>query len=191
MKIGGLQPFTLSDFPGKSAAILFVIGCNFRCPFCYNHHLFDETQAPMPDEEVYGFLAARRNQLEGIVISGGEPTIYADLPEFIQKIKRLGFLVKLDTNGSHPACVRRLLTDHLIDYIAMDIKAPFGLYDRLSGVKTKMALMQESIQLILDYHIPHEFRTTWDRSLLTEEDIEEIKMLIPKGSRYSVQDAIL
>lgn len=190
MKIGGLQRFTLTDFPGKVAAILFVIGCNFRCSYCHNYKLFDERHPMIPEKEIMNFLQLRKNQLDGIVMSGGEPTIYPDLFDFIKTIKTFNYAIKLDTNGNNPKCLEQLIEQGLIDYIAMDIKAPFEMYDKVTKVETSIESIKKSLQLISHSNLPHEFRTTWDRQLLTQQDIEIIRSLVPPNSIYKVQDKI-
>ena len=138
-------------------------------------------------EKLFEFLEGRCNQLDGIVISGGEPTIQSDLSIFISRIKAMKFAVKLDTNGSRPEVICRLLEHNLIDYIAMDIKAPFAIYDRLTGVLSPISRIKESIALITGSNIKHEFRTTIVESLLSPDDVLSIKRLIPIGSTYRLQ----
>jgi len=170
MKIGGLNRFSLSDYPGKVAAMVFTQGCNFRCRFCHNGSLIPRnvpTSSLMPEEKVFEFLQCRRSQLGSVVISGGEPTIQPDLSTFIHRIKAMEFLLKLDTNGSRPQVLRQLLEDGLIDFIAMDIKAPLDIYDRLTGVHTPTSRIKESIELIAENGIAHEFRTTVVELLLS------------------------
>jgi pyruvate formate lyase activating enzyme len=190
MKIGGLHPFTLSDFPGKTAAILFTIGCNFKCPFCHNTALIDAQHPAWPEHLITEFLHKRKKQLDGIVISGGEPTLQPDLIEFIQNLKTLGYATKLDTNGSHPQVLRELIAKNLLDYIAMDIKAPFEIYDQLTGIQIPLDsinAIKSSIELIAFSNITHEFRTTWPPHLLTQADIEKIKSIVPSQSLYKIQ----
>ena len=148
MKIGGLNKFSLSDFPGKVAAVVFTQGCNFRCPYCHNGSLISADILEcclIPEEEFFEILQSRSKQLDGVVVSGGEPTIQADLPEFLAHIKSRGFLVKLDTNGSQPEVLREVLQSKLVDFVAMDIKAPLAIYDRLTGVRAPTSQILESI----------------------------------------------
>jgi len=190
MKIGGLNKFSLSDYPGKTAAVIFTQGCNFRCPWCHNGSLISTDAAAsslIPEQEVLEFLEDRSNQLDGVVISGGEPTIQPDLSEFIHRIKDTGFPLKLDTNGSKPKVLQMLLKKKLIDFIAMDIKAPLDIYDRLTGVKTPVHLIRESIKLIAASGIAHEFRTTVVNPLLSPMDLSAIKKLVPAGSKHCFQ----
>lgn len=202
MKIGGIQPLTLSDYAGHCAAIIFTIGCNFRCPYCYNQKLLDENCPAIPEQEVLDFLKSRKNQLDAVVISGGEPTMQPDLIDFIRKIKQLGYKVKIQTNGSNPDCLKQLLAENLLDFIAMDIKAPFETdtvgnrhvsetYNKLSGVSVDIEKIKQSIALIVASGIPYEFRTTWDKRFLTTLDIENIKKLVPDPSKLIIQECIL
>ncbi len=190
MKIGGLNKFSLSDFPGLVAAVVFAQGCNFRCPWCHNGSLIP-TNVPasslIPEQKVFDFLEGPSNQLDGVVITGGEPTIQPDLSEFIHRIIAMDILVKLDTNGSRPEVLRRLLEEKLIDYIAMDIKAPLDIYDRLTGVQTPIRRIEESVELIAGSGIAHEFRTTVVEPLLLPEDVLSIRKLIPPTSTHHQQ----
>ena len=188
MQIGGLDKFTLSDYPGGVAAIVFTQGCNFRCPFCHNGSLLPmNSNSLIPEEEVLSFLESRRGQLTGVVVTGGEPTLQPDLSLFLQTIRAMDFKIKLDTNGSHPEVVKALLDKELLDFIAMDIKAPWGLYDRLTGVKAPKKELKESISLIAQSGIQHEFRTTVVRPLLSDRDVQEIKTMVPPGSPHRLQ----
>lgn len=190
MKIGGLNKFSLSDYPGHVAAVVFTQGCNFRCPFCHNGSLIpgDVPESLLiPEEKVFEFLENRNGQLDSIVISGGEPTIQPDLSDFIHRVIAMGFLVKLDTNGSRPEVLRRLLKEKLIDYIAMDIKAPLDIYGRLTGAQTPVSRIQESIEIIARSGIAHEFRTTVVKPLLSPHDLQSIQKLVPFESRHHFQ----
>ena len=131
MKIGGLQKFSFIDYPNKTSAIIFTQGCNFRCAYCHNPELVypEKYQVPISEEQVFAFLESRKNQLDAVVITGGEPTLQPDLIEFIKKVKAMGFLVKLDSNGSNPQVLEQVINQKLVDFIAMDIKAPFDKYD--------------------------------------------------------------
>jgi len=190
MKIGGLNKFSLSDYPGHVATVVFTQGCNFRCRFCHNGSLIPSNvpdSSLIPQEKVFEFLRDRSSQLDGVVITGGEPTIQPDLPEFIHRIKAMDILVKLDTNGSRPEVLHRLLEEKLVDYIAMDIKAPLDIYDRLTGVQTPISRIKESIELIDRSGIAHEFRTTVLKSLLSPQDLLSIRKLIPPASTHHLQ----
>ena len=190
MKFGGLVPFSLNDFPGRDAAVLFTQGCNFRCPFCHNGELIPVVHPAgreIAPADVDAFLRSRRGQLDGVVISGGEPTIQEDLKAFIGYVKDLGFEVKLDTNGSRPDVLRSLFDTHWLDYVAMDVKAPPFLYPRLTGVTPSLAAIAESIRLIAASGVPHQFRTTHVPSLLGDEDLDSIRAMLPPDATHCVQ----
>lgn len=191
MKIGGFQPLTLSDYPGEIAAIVFTQGCNFRCPYCHNGALIGAESLEgesISQESILSILQSRSNQLEGVVISGGEPTLQLDLGDFIDSCKTMGYKIKLDTNGSRPEALAPLLDTRRIDYIAMDIKAPWALYDRLAGVVVDTDRIQQSIELIAQSGVPHQFRTTFVNSLLSPSDRDKILALIPSNSPHVWQD---
>ncbi|MCX5782015.1 MAG: anaerobic ribonucleoside-triphosphate reductase activating protein [Elusimicrobia bacterium] len=190
MKIGGFQKFSLIDYPGKIAAVIFTQGCNFRCPYCHNPELvlpelFEE--GPSVDE-ILKFLEFRKGKLEAVVITGGEPTLQNDLSGIIKRINELGYSVKLDTNGTNPDVLKSLIDQKLIDYIAMDIKAPFEKYDELAGIKSDLKKIKESIRLIMISGIDYEFRTTVVKYLLTEKDVEILKAEFSNAKRYVLKD---
>jgi pyruvate formate lyase activating enzyme len=188
MVIGGLQKISLSDFPGVISTILFTQGCSFRCPWCHNPELVEPSLfgPSIPWEKAAGFLQTRRGRIEGVVVTGGEPTIHADLPGRLAEIKALGFKVKLDTNGSNPGMLRGLLASGLLDFIAMDIKAPLGRYEELAGVKVADSDISQSIGLVLGSAIPYEFRTTLV-PLLSMGDLDSMAELVRGCSRYVLQ----
>jgi len=183
MKIGGLQKFSLIDYPGRISAILFTQGCNFRCPYCHNPELVDPAQyGPiLPEEEVISFLEKRRGKLDAVTVTGGEPTLQPDLNRFLQGIKDMGYLTKIDTNGSNPDVLERLIRGCLVDYLAMDVKGPLQKYERIANVKVKTAMIRRSIELITSSGIEHEFRTTVVRSQLDNEDLIATAELLKKG----------
>jgi pyruvate formate lyase activating enzyme len=191
VRIGGLNSFSLSDFPGRVAAVVFTQGCNFRCPYCHNGSLIPmnpSTFEMISQEEIFMFLEKRRTQLSGVVVSGGEPTLQPDLSEFFRRIGSMGYQIKLDTNGSHPEVLAELLMQGLVDFIAMDIKAPFTIYDRITGVCAPKERLEKSIELIARSGIDHEFRTTVVGPLLSERDLDIIKEMVPHGSRHRFQE---
>lgn len=176
MAIKGLQKTTLLDFPGKLACIIFLGGCNFRCPFCHNADLvLRSDKLPTIDEkEILDFLRGRKGRLEGVVITGGEPTLQKDLPEFIGKVKKMGFLVKLDTNGTNPKMVELLLKKRLVDYVAVDYKGPFEKYHQYTGQAPSFKLqasIKRTIKMLLDSGIDFELRTTVVPTLHTKGDL--------------------
>ena len=197
MLIGGLQKLTLIDFPGKVACTVFLSGCNFRCPFCYSPELVLPGQIKnrpgISEKEFFDFLKERKNLLEGIVICGGEPTSDKKLPVFLKKIKKMGFFVKLDTNGSNPEMLKKLIDKKLIDYVAMDIKGPKRKYGQIAGTKIDIEKIQKSINILKDLPagrqgtVDYEFRSTIVPSLHTKEDIIEMAKWIKGARRYYLQ----
>ena len=191
MNLAGFVPLSLCDYPGRVAAVVFTQGCNYRCPWCHNGHLLPLTADPLKrvsEESVLAVLEERRNRLGGVVVSGGEPTLQAALPRFLRRIKSLGLDVKLDTNGSQPAVLRQLLADRLLDYVAMDVKAPWDRYAALTGMACcDVAAVQASMALIAASGVPHAFRTTRVDLLLSERESVEIRTQIPLGSKHTWQ----
>ena len=189
MKIGGLQKVSLIDYPGLICATIFLQGCNFKCSYCHNPELVDTRlfQPCIKENEVLDFLNTRKGKLDAVTITGGEPTIQDDLATFIKKIKKMKFAVKLDTNGSQPQVIKTLLDEKLLDFIAMDIKAPLEKYKSVVKVPVNSDLIKESIRLILKAKIQHEFRTTIVESQLDEKDILQIAELISGANSYVLQ----
>lgn len=196
IKIGGLQKLTLIDYPGRLAATVFLMGCNFRCPWCYSRELVLPKEIkkhiqqgyPISEKEFFDFLKERRGLLEGICICGGEPTINQDLPRFCQKIKNLGYVVKLDTNGSNPKMLEKLINDKLIDYIAMDIKVPKEKYEKMIGKRINVNNIEKSIKILKKSKIDHEFRTTVVPTVHKKEDIIRIARWIGPAKKYYLQN---
>jgi len=191
MKIGGLIKFTLIDFPGRPAAIVFTQGCNFRCRYCHNPELVYPhlLQASMPEEELMSFLRRRQGSLEGVVVTGGEPTLQPDLIRFLTDIKALGYAIKLDTNGCKPDVLKEAIDKKLVDYIAMDLKAPLDKYPLITQVAFEPRILQQSIDLIRQSGLPYEFRTTYDKEVLTDADIKAISNSVG-GQHYRVQECL-
>jgi pyruvate formate lyase activating enzyme len=201
MIIGGLEKLTLLDYPDHLAAIIFTQGCNFRCHFCYNPMLVwpsisgsDEKNkkkekglSPLSTEDLFLFLSERFGRLEGVVITGGEPTLQPDLPEFIKKIKEIGYLVKLDTNGTNPKMLESLLADKLIDYIAMDLKAPYDKYEETVNVTVDYKNLQKSVKIIMSSGLPYEFRTTVVPGLLNIDDFAVMGQSIKGAKKWYLQ----
>ena len=190
MKICGLQKTTLLDFPGHVAATIFTGGCNFRCPFCHNSGLLPSwTPKVYSDEEILDFLKKRRGILEGVCISGGEPSLQPDLEDFIRQVRSLGLLVKLDTNGCRPDLLKDLCRKGLLDYVATDIKAGREHYPQVSGTPgLNMTLIDESIRFLITGSIPFEFRTTAVKGLHTKEDFHQIGPWIEGCPHYFIQN---
>ena len=190
MLLVGLNKTTLLDYPGRVAATIFTGGCNFRCPFCHNGDLVlrPSAQNTYSEEEVLSFLRKRKNVLKGVCISGGEPTLQEDLPDFIRKIKKIGYDVKLDTNGYRPEVLEHFLQDGLVDYVAMDIKNCKEKYGRTVGVDGfALRNIEESVNILLRADIPYEFRTTVVKELHGFEDIVKISEWIAGCQRYFLQ----
>ncbi len=194
MQIIGINTLTLLDFPKKTACIIFTPGCNFRCGFCYN----DEYVLPeklknyesnmIPEEAFFNFLETRKGLLDGVVISGGEPTLQNDLIAFIKKIRKKGFLVKLDSNGTNPAVLAKIIKEKLVEYIAMDIKANPENYAEIVGAEVDFAKIKESRDLIMGAEIDYEFRTTIIKELHTPEVLQGIANFVKGAKKYSLQN---
>ena len=190
MLLMGLQKLTLLDFPGKIACTVFTGGCDFRCPFCHNASLVRlHTDTPhLPEEEFFKFLNMRKGVLQGVCITGGEPTLQPDLADFIKKIRELGFKVKLDTNGNNPEVLKTLVSDGLIDYVAMDIKNSPESYGKTVGIENfDLSNVTSSVEFLLGDNVDYEFRTTLVRQLHTENDIKSIGEWIKGAKHYYLQ----
>ena len=192
MTVNGFQKMTLLDFPGKVACTIFLGGCNMRCPFCHNAGLvIGDSTDTFSGEEIISYLEKRKGILDGVCITGGEPTLRRDLPEFISQIKNLGYAVKLDTNGTNPALLKSLILDGLVDYVAMDIKNCFEKYPQTVGVDNfDTAPIRESIDFLLSGAIDFEFRTTVVKQLHTVEDIELLTCQIAPAKKYFIQNFV-
>lgn len=206
MRIGGLEKLSLIDYPGELSAVVFTIGCTFRCPFCYNPMLVlsnssdrsgntsprgeELEQGPTLFEEggLFLFLEGRRGKLDAVVISGGEPTIHQDLPEFIKKIKNLEFKAKLDSNGTNPEMLKNILAENLVDYLAMDLKAAPTDYERATGVKFPFEKIEQSVKLIMESGVPYEFRTTCVPGFINKNSIEEMGKSIAGADKWYLQN---
>ena len=190
MKIAQLLPTTLIEYPGKVAALIYTSGCNFRCPFCHNSELVlpDKVKALrcIPEDDVLYFLRERQGFLDALAITGGEPTLQPDLAEFLARVKGIGYLIKLDTNGSNPEVLARLFDEKLVDYVAMDVKGPEERYSELAGVNVDTDAIKETIRLIIDRAPDYEFRTTVAPTI-TANEIEETTQLIKGAKRYFLQ----
>ena len=205
MLIGGLQKFSLLDYPGHLSAIIFTQGCNLRCQFCYNPMLVRSAKPDkskylslaknkqnkghlcLSEDDLLAFLKARRGKLEAVVITGGEPTIQPDLVEFLTKIKKSGYLVKLDTNGTNPEKLKLLIRKKLVDYIAMDIKASSAGYQKITKKKINFDKIRQSVKIIMASCLPYEFRTTLAPGLVGGKDLKEIAQLIKGADRWYLQ----
>lgn len=187
-KLAGLQKTTFIDYPEKIACIVFTQGCNFRCGYCHNPELFENKEPVLSVPAFFEFLNKRKGKLDGVVITGGEPTLHGkDLIEFIKEVKSLGFLVKLDTNGTHPDILQELLNENLLDYIAMDIKAPLAKYKTITQTDIDTKIIKKSIDMIMNSGVDYEFRTTIVKSQLSVENLRQIGELIQGAKRYYMQ----
>ncbi len=193
MRIDGLQKMTLLDFPGKVACTVFTGGCNFRCPFCHNALLVTELPQK-PDytvDEILDFLKKRQGLLDGVAISGGEPLMNPDIDLFIKEVRKLGYSVKLDTNGSFPERLEKIVNDGLVDYVAMDIKNCKEKYAETVGVSSfELSEVDRSVDFLKDGSVDYEFRTTVVRELHTVEDIRKAAEWISGAKRYFLQNFV-
>jgi len=192
MIIAGLQKITLIDYPKKIAATVFLAGCNFRCPWCYSAELVlpekIKKQPKLSEREFFDFLEERKGMLEGIVLCGGEPTINKDLPGFAAKIKKFGYSIKLDTNGSNPKMLRKLIDDKLINYVAMDVKLPKEKYPEIFRGEIKIQDIEKSIEILKENEIDYEFRTTVIPTVLDKQEIFKIAKWISPAKKYYLQN---
>jgi len=189
MKIAGLQRVSLIDYPGYIAATVFLAGCNLNCGYCYNRWMINEANVPeaLSTEELLGWLRTRVGRLDGVCISGGEPTIHEDLAQLLRAIKSLGFALKLDTNGTRPERLSALLDEGLLDYVAMDLKAPLDeRYHRVAGCKVDLAAIRQSMSLLRKWGLAYEFRTTVG-PLLDEEALKDIAREIEEAELWWLQ----
>ena len=189
MKIAGLQKLTLLDYPGRVACTVFLNGCNFRCPFCHNGQLLAGEQTPvMTESELLTFLDKRRGVLDGVCITGGEPTLHPALPDLLRQIRTLGYAVKLDTNGYRPEVLKSLAGEGLVDYVAMDVKNSPGRYAQTAGLAgLDLARIEESISYLKSGAVNHEFRTTVALPLHDEQSLEEMaRWLLALGDGHKI-----
>lgn len=189
MQIAGLQKSSLVDYPSKIAAVVFTLGCNFRCPYCHNPNILTavSTNRLFDEAAVFDFLKTRKGKLDAVVVSGGEPTLQKDLGDFFKKLKELGFLTKLDTNGSSPKMLEMLIQKELLDYVAMDIKAPIEKYKEIARVNIDTNNILKSIEILKNSKIGYEFRTTTVKSQLSFEDFEKVGKMLCGTENYYLQ----
>lgn len=188
MLISGLQKLTLLDFPGTVSCIVFTHGCNFRCPFCHNSSLVGgPAQEEISENEVIDFLKSRKNILDGVVVSGGEPLLHPDIAEFLKKVKELGYKVKIDTNGTKPEMLKKLVNDGLVDYVAMDIKNSPEQYKSATGVDGLLEAVTESKDFLLSGNVEYEFRTTVVKGIHTKEQLVSLAKWIKGAKKYYLQ----
>lgn len=188
MIISGFQKTSLIDYSDKIASVVFTQGCNFSCIYCHNKQLIDcQKHSEINQDDILNYLEKRKSLIDGVVITGGEPTLQADLILFAKKVKQLGYKIKLDTNGTNPEVLEKLINLKLIDYIAMDIKAPFSKYNEITQVASPIEFIKKSINIIINSKIDYEFRTTLSKNYLKEEDIIEIAKTIKGANLYYLQ----
>lgn len=187
MKIYGLEKLSMVDFGSLCSAVIFTGGCNFRCPFCHNSGLVNLDVTPLDEQEVFDYLISRKKLLDGVVVSGGEPTLYPDLPEFIKKIKDLGYKVKLDTNGTNCAMLKKLIDEKLVDFVAMDIKNSLEMYPLTAGTTCGHEDIVKSIELLKTNVVDYEFRTTLVDGLHTNASIKEMGELVKGAKKLYLQ----
>jgi pyruvate formate lyase activating enzyme len=192
-QIGGLQKLSLLDFPKRMCAIVFTTGCNYRCPYCHNFELVENGEGDFSTEEVLDYLVKRKNVLDGVTITGGEPTLQPGLEDFMKEVKqRTNLQIKLDTNGTNPQIVEKLLKENLVDYVAMDIKNDFDNYSEVIGIKNyDTAKIKETIKIIKENAKEFEFRTTIIKDYHKKENIKKILDYIGKDSNYYLQQFIV
>jgi pyruvate formate lyase activating enzyme len=192
MKIGGMQKVSLIDFPGKIACVLFTQGCNFRCQFCHNESLVlpNKFGIPMDERKIFDFLNDKKGKIEAVVISGGEPTLQSNLEDFLRKIKELGFLTKLDTNGSRPDVLENLYKVKLLDYVAMDIKHRFDMYTIITDTPVNIDNIKRSVDLIKNSNVSYEFRTTVVSAFHSFSDINSIISQLSGAQRFVIQEFV-
>ncbi|MBF0430081.1 MAG: anaerobic ribonucleoside-triphosphate reductase activating protein [Fibrobacteria bacterium] len=193
MHIAGLQKCSLIDFPGKLAATVFTNGCNFRCPFCHNAQLLrgSPSRNQFSTTDIFKFLEKRKDLLDGVVITGGEPTLQTDLLDFINTIKSMGFLVKLDTNGYRPHILKSVIQSGMVDYIAMDIKSGWRNYSDAAGININIEKIEQSIFLIKNSGVSHEFRSTLMRPFLSPRDVLDIAAYLSGTEQYRLQKFLM
>jgi pyruvate formate lyase activating enzyme len=188
IEIRGVQKTSLLDYPGKVCTVVFLNRCNFRCPFCHNAELvLGEIKEDIPSEEIFDFLDKKRKWLDGVCITGGEPTLHKGLKAFIERIKAKGLLVKLDTNGTNSKMLKELINKKLVDYVSMDIKADQEGYEKAAGAKVSMSQIQESVMILMNSGIEYEFRTTVVPGLFNEKSAENIAKWLSGAKRFYLQ----
>jgi len=189
MIISGLQKFSLIDYPGKCTAILFTRGCNMRCHYCHNPELVLPScfAKEIPLADIFSFLESRKGKLDAVSITGGEPTEHSDLLDLLKRLKEMGFFVKLDSNGSRPEVLKSAIEQRLVDYLAMDVKAPLDEYSKIIGTRVPAEKLRQSIEIIMSSGLEYEFRTTIVKSLTSIDDLKKIAKTIRHAKKYFLQ----
>lgn len=183
-----MMPVSVADYPGIVAATVFVSGCNFKCPYCHNSSIINTAVEGLIDEkDITGYLVKRKGLIDGVCVTGGEPTLWPGLAEFIEKVKGMGLKIKLDTNGARPVVIKKLLAQNSVDYIAMDIKSPLKKYGLFVNDENDIPRIKESADIIMGSGIKYEFRTTVHQKILDMDDFEEIGRWLSGAPRYVIQ----
>jgi len=187
MKISGIQKLSLIDYPNKTATVLFLPGCNFRCGFCHNQELVEDTLGDLGSDKIMSFLETRKGLVDAVCITGGEPTTHKDLPELTLKLKQMGFLIKLDTNGSNPEMLNNLIEQGLVDFVAMDIKAPIKNYHETTVLKIDKEKINKSVEILKKGKTNYEFRTTVVPGMIDKDALSEIARWLKGSEKYVLQ----
>lgn len=185
--INGYIKTSFVDYPGKICSVIFFGGCNFRCPYCHNPGLVNNTEPEFPFKLIEKHLDKRKGLIDAVTITGGEPTLYKELVEIIEKLKKRNLSIKLDTNGTNPEMLRKLIDNDLIDYVALDIKAPFSKYEKVIKTKINSNLVKESVKILIESKKDYEFRTTVHSELINEEDLLEIAKDLKGAKKWCLQ----
>ncbi len=189
MKIGSFQRCSRTDYPGKIAAVVYTQGCNWRCPYCHNRSLIIPArfQPSIPEEEIFAHLGSSIDQIDAVVVTGGEPTLQLDLADFLRRVKQLGYATKLATNGSRPGVLSALFEAQLLDFVALDLKGPLSSYERFAGLRVETGMVELSLELVRTSGVDYELCTTLVGGLHTPSDLQELAPLIHGARRYAVQ----
>lgn len=185
MNVASIIRFSVVDYPDKLSCVIFTQGCNLRCPYCYNPELLEFCEGKVRKEYLFNFLSSRIGKMDAVVITGGEPTLQEGLYDFLSTLKNMGFLIKLDTNGTNPKLLKKIIKEKVVDYVAMDVKLPLEKYN-IVGFSNKELILC-SIDIILNSDISYEFRTTYVRRYLKIEDFEEIGKIIKGAKKFALQ----
>ena len=188
MKILGQVKSSFIDYPGHASTVIFIGGCNFACDYCHNPAIVKNIGEEISQNDFFAFLEKRKRFLDGVCVTGGEPTLHNEVYDLVKAIKNVGYKVKLDTNGTNPNMIDRLIKEELVDYIAMDIKGPFSKYESITNRDINLDNISKSIELLMNSNIEYEFRTTVHKEILAKKDIKEIAENIKGSNKYSIQN---
>jgi len=188
MKILGQVKSSFIDYPGHAATVIFIGGCNFACDYCHNPAIVKNIGEELSQKDFFAFLEKRKRFLDGVCITGGEPTLHKEVYQLVKDIKNMGYKVKLDTNGTNPEMIGKLLDEKLIDFIAMDIKGPFSKYESIIKRELNIDSISKSIDILMNSEVEYEFRTTIHKEIISKKDIKEIAENIKGSKKYSIQN---